>query len=126
VVNRITFHAEPVAHTGAPIAKCEVDSLATKPFGISLRDAFIFEVRATRHSGRYIDSEKPGAARNVSPDDILRVGKEEKGEITLKPDTKDTRRAFNVTVSLPDKGRYRVWFSAVTAARGSRRRGHSL
>jgi hypothetical protein len=118
LVNAITLHVEPfVPAAAAPAPNCEIDPLQTKPFGIVLRQSYLFDATGKALTGRFIASAQPGAAQPVSPQNILKVGNENKS-ISLKPDEEPV--AWDVYVTLDKPGLYRVWFSADYDAGGSR------
>jgi hypothetical protein len=118
MVNVIAVKVEPVApELASQKINCEVDTLATKPFGIVERDLYVLDVSRKGASGRFIRSARPGEAFAINPNNILQTSEEQQA-ITLKPGEEPTAYAVSVVAAAP--GLYRVWFTADYDAAGSK------
>ena len=118
MVNDIAVKVEPVApELASQKINCEVDTLATKPFGIVERDLYVLDVSKNGAKGRFIRSAKPGEAFAINPNNILQTSGEQQA-ITLKPGEEPTGYAVSVVAAAP--GLYRVWFTADYDAAGSK------
>lgn len=118
MVNDIAVKVEPVSQEQASRKiNCEVDTLATKPFGIVERDLYVLNVSSKGASGRFIRSARPGEAFAINPDNILQTSGEQQA-ITLKPGEEPIGYAVSVVAAAP--GLYRVWFTADYDAKGSK------
>jgi hypothetical protein len=110
MVNSVTLHVEPMTlDSSLPILNCEVDPLGGKPYGIGLRDTYVFDVGKTNTKGIFIESSQPNAAKKVDPNNILQVA-DIGHSVTLKPGEEQV--AWNVLVNLNKGGIYKIWFSA--------------
>lgn len=119
LVNGIAVVTEPVPPSKAKEApKCQVDSLASKPFGIVEQNTYILTLSSTGGSGRYIKSAGPGAAWAVSMKNILQSPAAKIG-ISLKPDEEPI--AFEVILVSSVDSVQRVRFVASYDALGEKK-----
>jgi hypothetical protein len=118
LINSVSMKVERVPpRADANKSSCAVDTLASKPFGIVLRNTYVMDVSQGNPLGRFIESAKPGAALKVDPDNILEVGNQ-KYAVTLRPDEEPL--GYDVFVEAMTPGLYRIWFTAEYDASGKK------
>lgn len=114
-ITRVAFHFEPAGLVQTN--PCIVDPLSAQPKGITLRDSYIFTIRSSSISAKYIVSGNVGEASDVSVQNILET-KSGIQTIILQPTDQPVVREIYVNSVAPIP--MKVWFTVYYDLEGAK------
>lgn len=117
VINRISFHAEPMPNLGSHF--CKIDPLSSLPQGIAIKNSFLFALSDEKMEGRFIGSGSEGKSFPVPFRNIL---ENPAGSEIISLSQNEIPVVWDIYIFSNSPRVMKVWFSISYDAKGAKER----